>query len=187
MADYFIGDTHFGCERILSVRPGYNSTLEMDESILRNWEEKVSRKDHVYILGDLFDPSFPHPESYLDKMVGQKHLILGNHDPDWMKTVDPLLLRTTFVEIAYYVFIEKPEYCLTLCHYPALEWYNSNHDETSYLIHGHMHTRRNGRSFDYIQRYLPRALNCCPEINYYIPSTLEELIENNKRWYSVES
>lgn len=55
MADYFIGDTHFGCEALLSIRTAFRSTQEMDNFILDNWESRVTNNDHVYILGDLFD------------------------------------------------------------------------------------------------------------------------------------
>ena len=185
MADYFIGDTHFGCEALLSIRTAFRSTQEMDNFILDNWESRVTNNDHVYILGDLFDRNFQNPESYFPRMLGQKHLILGNHDPDWISLVDPALMDSCFLEIKNMLLIERINCYLTLCHYPMLEWYNSNRDATSYLIHAHIHTRRNRPSFAYIQQYLPRALNCCPEINHYYPVTLEELIDNNKQWYSI--
>lgn len=50
MADYFIGDTHFGCEALLSIRTAFRSTQEMDNFILDNWESRVTNNDHVYIL-----------------------------------------------------------------------------------------------------------------------------------------
>lgn len=185
MADYFIGDTHFGCEALLSIRTAFRSTQEMDNFILDNWESRVTNNDHVYILGDLFDRSFQNPESYFPRMPGQKYLILGNHDPDWISLVDPALMDSCFLEIKNMLLIERINCYLTLCHYPMLEWYNSNCDATSYLIHAHIHTRRNRPSFAYIQQFLPRALNCCPEINHYYPVTLDELIDNNKQWYSI--
>lgn len=185
MADYFIGDTHFGCQALLSVRTAFQTTQEMDNFILDNWASRVTNHDHVYILGDLFDRSFQDPESYLHRMPGQKHLLLGNHDYDWIASVDPSIIGRCFVEIEHVIFIRRGSCCLTLCHYPMLEWYNSNRDAASYLIHAHIHTRRNRPSFAYIQQHLPQALNCCPEINHYFPVTLEELIANNKQWYSI--
>ena len=121
MADYFIGDTHFGCEALLSIRTAFRSTQEMDNFILDNWERRVTNNDHVYILGDLFDRSFLNPESYFSRMPGQKHLLLGNHDPDWISLVDPALMDRCFVEIKNMILIERTNCFLTLCHYPMLE------------------------------------------------------------------
>ena len=101
MADYFIGDTHFGCQALLSVRTAFQTTQEMDNFILDNWESRVTNHDHVYILGDLFDRSFQDPESYLHRMPGQKHLLLGNHDYDWIASVDPSIIGRCFLNVTY--------------------------------------------------------------------------------------
>ena len=37
-------------------------------------------------------------------------------------------------------------------------------------------------AYHFIKEYLPCALNACFEINDH-PATLEELIENNRKWY----
>jgi calcineurin-like phosphoesterase family protein len=76
-ADFYTADTHFGSERTLkfSKRP-FKSVKEMDETIIKNWNEVVSKDDVVYHLGDFgnFD--------VLDRLNGYIILILGNYEFD---------------------------------------------------------------------------------------------------------
>ena len=85
---YFTADLHFGHENIIAHcnRP-FESTAEMDEMLLTNWCNQVHETDTVYILGDLMFYC-KDPEHYLQRLPGRKHLIVGNHDPVWMKKVD---------------------------------------------------------------------------------------------------
>ena len=53
----------------------------MNHSLVANWNKRVSGKDTVYILGDLFykcDPS--EVLAILSALKGKKKLITGNHD-----------------------------------------------------------------------------------------------------------
>lgn len=83
---YFTSDQHFGHSNILkhTGRP-FSSIEEMDAALIRNWNAKVHRNDIVYILGDLFFRNSTPAEEYLHQLKGVKHLIIGNHDKDWMK------------------------------------------------------------------------------------------------------
>ena len=71
---YFIADTHFGDERILRYenRP-FDSADAMDRELIHRWNETVSPKDTVYVLGDWgkLSPAL---------LRGRKYLIKGNHD-----------------------------------------------------------------------------------------------------------
>lgn len=77
----FTADLHLGHTGIISLtnRP-FSSVQEMDEVLLRNWNEKVHKNDTVYILGDLFFRNTVPASDYLEEMRGTKHLIIGNHD-----------------------------------------------------------------------------------------------------------
>ncbi|MBP5230316.1 MAG: hydrolase, partial [Clostridia bacterium] len=52
---YFIADTHFGHKNILRIcgRP-FETIEEMNETLIRNWNERVRGSDTVYIVGDMF-------------------------------------------------------------------------------------------------------------------------------------
>ena len=78
---FFTSDLHLGHENCIRLcnRP-FSSIEEMDETLIENWNHKVTGKDTVYILGDLIYRSQKPPEEYLRRLRGKKHLILGNHD-----------------------------------------------------------------------------------------------------------
>lgn len=84
---FFTSDLHLGHENCIRLcnRP-FSSIEEMDETLIENWNHKVTGKDTVYILGDLIYRSQKPPEEYLRRLRGKKHLILGNHDRGWIRS-----------------------------------------------------------------------------------------------------
>ena len=55
---YMTSDQHFGHASIIEYenRP-FSSADEMNSYMLKKWNQKVSKKDKVYFLGDLCIPS----------------------------------------------------------------------------------------------------------------------------------
>ena len=58
------------------------------------------------------------------------------------------------------------------------------HEKGGYMIHGHIHNQRN-HAYE-ILKTLPRVLNAGVDINFYRPVPLDELVENNRKYYSEE-
>lgn len=86
MKDIFvISDTHFGHQLMTTVltdhgqrlRP-WDTTDEMDETLIANWNSVVTPSDKVYHLGDVFFPR--KGRMLLSRLNGDKVLIRGNHD-----------------------------------------------------------------------------------------------------------
>lgn len=81
---FYIGDLHFGHRNILKFsgleRGNYtlNSVEEHDEWIIQQWNKQVTKRDIVWVLGDVLFNSDRFP--LLDRLNGTKHLVLGNHD-----------------------------------------------------------------------------------------------------------
>ena len=117
---YFTADHHFGHANIIKhlSRP-FASVEEMDAALLANWNAVVKPHDTVYILGDLFFRNTGSAEDYLRRLNGKKHLIVGNHDRDWMKKTD---LPQFFESVERLVELNDGAHRLTLCHYPMLPW-----------------------------------------------------------------
>lgn len=76
---FFTADTHFGDENVRRYenRP-FESAREMDEELIRRWNEKVSQDDVVYHLGDFSVPG--KEQEYLKRLNGRIILVRGNHD-----------------------------------------------------------------------------------------------------------
>ena len=47
---FYTADLHFLYEALLSSRP-FATVEEMDETLIRNWNETVSPEDTVYLVG----------------------------------------------------------------------------------------------------------------------------------------
>lgn len=68
MKIFVTADLHLGHRKLLDIRS------ITDDQIVNNWNSVVSKRDVVYVLGDVFKIE------RLSDMLGIKKLILGNHD-----------------------------------------------------------------------------------------------------------
>jgi calcineurin-like phosphoesterase family protein len=77
---FFTSDHHFSHANIIRYcnRP-FASVEEMDQELIRRWNQTVSPDDTVYYLGD-FSLSLAAVESITPQLYGRKILIMGNHD-----------------------------------------------------------------------------------------------------------
>ena len=83
---FLVSDTHFGHAGVCRftrndgctpLRP-WDDPAEMDEAMVRAWNERVRPNDKVYHLGDVVINRRALP--ILDRLNGDKVLIRGNHD-----------------------------------------------------------------------------------------------------------
>lgn len=193
MSVLFTSDLHLGhaniiltCGRNLEGCGENLATVdEMNDFLIRKWNEKVKEDDIVYILGDLSYRSSISVKTYLKQLKGRKHLIVGNHDCQWQKNIANI--NDYFESVSDMKVIRLGEKLITLCNYPLLEWNGSRRAKNqqtsiSWLIHGHIHNSRDN-VFEYIRDNLPCALNCGVDINGFEPVTFEELLTTNNKWY----
>ena len=79
---YFTADTHFSHTNIIKYcdRP-FSSAEEMDEVLIKNWNDTVTKNDTVYVLGDFcFKSKGRWREILLRLKYKQIFFIKGNHD-----------------------------------------------------------------------------------------------------------
>ena len=172
---FYTADLHFHYKPFLPGRP-FASVEEMDEAMIRLWNETVTDGDTVYVVGDVGYNGGYVPGDALGRLRGRKHLIRGNHDTGFEnapKLFDYFETVTDFNEI------DDGETHILLCHYPIL------YRKRGYMIHGHLHQAR-GPEYD-ILRQMPRMLNAGVDVNFYRPVTLAQLVENNRAFYSGEN
>ncbi len=172
---FYTADLHFHYKPFLPGRP-FASVEEMDEAMIRLWNETVTDEDTVYVVGDVGYNGGYVPGDALGRLQGRMHLIRGNHDTGFEnapKLFDYFETVTDFNEI------DDGETHILLCHYPIL------YRKRGYMIHGHLHQTR-GPEYD-ILRQMPRMLNAGVDVNFYRPVTLAQLVENNRAFYSGEN
>jgi calcineurin-like phosphoesterase family protein len=78
---FFVSDTHFNHANILKYcsRP-WETVDEMNEGLIKNWNETVSPDDVVYHLGDFAMGNRTLIPEILSRLNGRLILVRGNHD-----------------------------------------------------------------------------------------------------------
>lgn len=180
--NYYISDMHIGHKNVLKFdgRP-FQSVEEMNETLIVNWNRKVTDEDDVWVLGDFCYRSEKDPALYLKQLKGKKHLIIGNHDKVTVNSSSSSAL-SYFESVERLQHIKDREYNVIVCHFPLADW-NAKH-RGSYHIYGHIHNNKD-EVYEFMKRQ-ERALNAGCMINNYEPVTIEELIENNRRFRCAE-
>ena len=170
----YTADQHFGHKNVIRFdhRP-FIDIDEMDATLIKLWNERVSIDDTVYILGDICYRSNKFPSWYLRQLKGHKVLIIGNHDK---VTLDDKSSHKYLEDVQSIMDIKDRQDRVVLCHYPMAEWPGFYRD--AYHIYGHIHNNKN-QAYE-IMKQFDRALNAGCMINRYAPASLNELIENNK-------
>lgn len=196
--NYYIADMHLFCKsqtqegRLNFDNRPFNTTEEMHQHFLQEWNSLITNGDTTYILGDM---SLRGKNDELIALVaqlkGKKILIKGNHDD-----LSDYRYKQLFHEICDYKEVTDciggTAYKLVLSHYPILMW-NGQHKGTI-LLYGHTHTSaedsyfqkclaemNNSEEWQFRRPQEPvfRAYNVgcmMPYINYK-PRTLKEILD----------
>jgi calcineurin-like phosphoesterase family protein len=164
---FFTADTHFGHRNIINLckRP-FASIEEMDETLTRNWNAAVSKRDEIYILGDLTMKPADTAHGYLSRLNGRKYLIRGNHDR-FLNDYVPYNRDIEWVK-DYHTF-KRDGRIFVLFHYPIAEWYGFHRGAVH--LHGHVHNREpanGGRG--------GLALNVGVDCNEFRPVSIETVL-----------
>lgn len=176
MAKFYIGDLHFGHRNVIQFdgRP-FASVEEMDQMLIEYWKMRVQKDDEVYVLGDFCFRSDKGPVWYLRQLSGKKFLVVGNHDN--LIVNDPNAL-SYFEDVDKMMYISDNKRQICACHFPIAEW--NGYHRNSYHLYAHIHNRLTDTTL--IMRNRHNAYNAGAMINNYMPSTLEEIVVNNKRF-----
>jgi len=179
-AVFLVSDTHFGhmgmCkfmrnDGVTKLRP-WTDPQEMDEAMVKIWNERVRPNDKVYHLGDVVINK--KALVTLSRLNGDKVLIKGNHDIFKMEDYTQY-----FRDVRGYHVMNG----MILSHVPV-------HPESLYRfgtnIHGHLHANRvmKPRGVDaktgeilYSDEIDPRYFSACVEHHDYGPVLFEDAIK----------
>ena len=169
---YFTADLHLNHKTILTAGSGrpFKSLDEMQDTIIKNWNNKVSSKDDVYVLGDVFWNMKDYQiRQVMDKLNGHKHLIIGNHD-----RINPNAMANRWVEIVESKILEMDSTAVILHHTPEMEWEHYYYD--SYHLYGHVHGTLNLAQYTMLRPH--QNMNCWDvgvDNNNFEPISFEEI------------
>lgn len=110
------------------TRP-FSSVEEMNDTIIHNWNSKVTDDDEVYCLGDW---CFDARGDFLDSLNGKIHAIRGNHDRRFLDANGHRLESINDI-----LTVKDGDYRIVLCHYRIYEW--PDFYRKTLHFHGHSH------------------------------------------------
>ena len=163
-------------------------------------EEMQKGYAKVVVLGDFSWGNASQTTEILDELKGKIYLIRGNHD---RFLDDKNFDASRFVWIKDYAELNENKRKVVLSHYP-IACYNGQYrrDEDgnpkTFMLHGHIHATQDQQFLDAYQEYIhqqkhPRIsdgqlegvpcqlINCFCMYSDYVPMTLDEWIEIDKR------
>lgn len=167
-AVFLVSDTHFGhlgvCrfmrnDGVTKLRP-WDTSEEMDEDMIKMWNETVRPKDKVYHLGDVVINR--KALKTLERLNGEKVLIKGNHDIFKLKDYTPY-----FKDVRGYHVMNGMILSHIPLHLSALYRFGTN-------IHGHTHSNRVMTESNEID---PRYFCVCVEQTDFRPILFEDAIK----------
>lgn len=138
--EFIIADTHFSHANVIDFekRP-FNSTEEMDEKLIKAWNDVVGKTDIVYHLGDFCFGGKKKWRYILDNLKGNIVFIKGNHDKS--KIVNGMVNEGLLNEVyPLGTVLKRDGLFLNLSHYPLM----IGDRFRQYSVHGHIH----GESMD---------------------------------------
>ena len=185
--NYYISDTHFDHKGIIAFdnRPFFTMT-EMNNILISNWNNKVSKNDIVYCLGDFCWSNEDRWIEILSQLQGSKVLIQGNHDLKQMSSK----LKHKFQDVTAYKEITDTGRKVIMSHYP-MPFYKSDYNGNVYHLYGHVHNTREEKYLQELKRHIlatdTRArgkhtgqyYNCWCGFYNYEPVSLDEIL---KKW-----
>lgn len=157
---WLIADTHFGHKAICDYesRP-FKSAKEMDESLIANWNNTVSKQDTIYVLGDFSFHGTDETQNIIKRLTGNKILVMGNHDSRsvnwWINAGFKEVYKHPVIVDEFFILSHEPMYVNTNMPYAN--------------IFGHVHNRP-----EYHKHTAQTFCVCVERINY-MPIDFDEV------------
>lgn len=197
----YISDLHFyhnALNKQMDCR-GFKNHEAMNAYMIQQWNAKVTKKDEVYILGDLSIAKGIATNEIVKQLNGKLYYIIGNHDAFLN---DPAFDRTRFQWIKPYAEIHDDARTVVLSHYPTFCYNGQYHRKDGvpsvYMLYGHVHNTQDEKllnhfiletrqskvksKYDDEPKAVPcQMINCFCMFSDYQPLTLDEWIANDQK------
>lgn len=165
---FFTSDLHFGHKNLCQGLRGMTAE-ESDKLIIDNWNKVVTKRDLVYVLGDITMENQNDIPKYIKQLNGRIVLVGGNHDTKQCCDVYKKLGITVMGVLKYkgYICTHIPIHPGELVIDGVQQWRGN--------IHGHIHQLEKGKAkYD----YGPLYYNVNIELHDYTPIAFDDLVIN---------
>ena len=168
---FFTSDLHFGHKNLCQGLRGM-TVEESDKLIINNWNKVVTKRDLVYVLGDITMENQNDIPKYISQLNGRIVLIGGNHDTKQCCDVYRKLGITVMGCLKYKGFI---------CTHIPVHPYELEQEDRQLLrgnIHGHIHRSGviDGAEYTPKTDYGPLYYNVNIELHNYTPIAFDDLV-----------
>lgn len=168
---FFTSDLHFGHKNLCQGLRGMTAE-ESDKLIIDNWNKVVTKRDLVYVLGDITMENQNDIPKYVSQLNGRIVLIGGNHDTKQCCDVYRKLGITVMGCLKYKGFI---------CTHIPVHPYELEQEDRQLLrgnIHGHVHRSGtiDGMEYEPKTDYGPLYYNVNTELHNYTPIAFDDLL-----------
>lgn len=199
---YYIADLHFyhAAMNERMDKRGFSDYEEMNNYMISQWNSRVRKGDEVVILGDLSWAKGEATNKILSQLNGKKFLIKGNHD---YYLTDHKFNQKYFQWVKDYAEMNDNGRKVVLSHYPLFCYpgqyrKDASGNPTTFMLFGHVHntydmkliddfktitrnTLRQAKGYKEPQPIPCNMINCFCMYSNYIPLTLDEWIELDKK------
>lgn len=163
---WFYSDFHVGHSQPFIMNPrGFKDADEAKETLITNWNSKVTNNDICFLLGDTVVGAGLNSEKVFEELLNRlnyKELYLapGNHTSGYRQRFKKEFLagnsiddfyrlsfnvspgkRVHLIPNYYEIYINKQ--FVVLSHYPVYSW--NDIGRGAFMLHGHCHGRINGK------------------------------------------
>ena len=163
---FFTSDTHFCHERVIDfVKRPFKDIEEMNDALVKNWNQRVKPEDSVFHLGDFVwgDKRF---DEFMERLNGHIILVTGNHDRGNFGIITEALIE-----------------------YGGHEWHlihNSELTRHPYVLCGHVHNLWTVNRIFTEGQLVQTCVNVGVDVWGYRPITINEILtavaKEEKKW-----
>ena len=143
-------DLHLNHASMIKWYPKYRNfgdkIEDMNNGIIKHWNDNVKPEDTVYHLGDFAFATEDFIVKILDNLNGKKVFIIGNHDRKVKKVLKEY--GSVYTRLNLRFDINKKQTQIVLDHFPLLEWDGLYHGALHFYGHCHGTLTNKGRSID---------------------------------------
>lgn len=176
---FFTSDTHFCHANIIKLcgRP-FSDVEEMNEVLIKNWNNTVGPNDIIYHLGDFCFGGSSAWHSIAGRLNGRIHLIVGNHDEKNLRQS----YENLFEEITPQARLSIEGYNIYLNHYPFMCY--PGYKPYTIQLFGHIHSSHS--KFDGLDSVIakeslqPSQYDVGVDWNDYAPVSWSKVLEKIK-------
>ena len=156
----------------------FKDVFHMRETLITNWNAKVTAKDLVFVLGDVTSiKNASEIEGFMHRLNGMKILIYGNHDKALRHPKKPCGFHERVEYLETSINDGTIDRTLVMFHYPIFAWNKRHHG--AWHIYGHSH----GMSVESMNTLGPGSWDVGVDVNNYAPISFSELATKIKTTY----